>query len=138
MWVPCRFKVAVLANSAILLIQLGGITIALLKVLSDMRHPDSGDTPRLRREAAFAIVSICTTVGAFCVNVLGMQSAFGMVRAAAVSISGGVRTLFSASTAAVQPMNTGAGAQSQPAQEPGLRGGCMSTGNSRCSNTCSA
>ena len=83
---PWRFKLAVSAHIALMLLEIAAILITLLKVFSDMRAPEGADIGRLRGEAAFAMISCLCTVGSFCVNVFGMSKLIGMLRAAASRI----------------------------------------------------
>ena len=86
----CRFRVAVTVNTVIMLCQLGGITITALKVFSDLQQPEGAATPRLRRDAAFAVASCASTLTSFCANVFGMRGVFDTLRAAAVSVRASV------------------------------------------------
>lgn len=65
-------------NGSIMVFEVGGIIIALLKIFSDMQLPVSSDTPRPHVEATFAIISCLCTVVAFAVNVLGVRKLLRM------------------------------------------------------------
>lgn len=116
MQLPCRYKVAVTVNATIMVMQLGSITIALLKVLSDQQISKSTDLPRLHREAAFAGVSICTALAGFCIIVFGMQQLLGIMRTAAETICTSVRALFFARSATIHPSWARSGAPGDVSQ----------------------
>lgn len=80
-----RLRHAIAANATIMLLEVATVVITLLKVFSDMRRPAGADVARLRREAAFGVLSACSTIAGFCVGAVGMRKLVVLLKAAAHS-----------------------------------------------------
>ena len=116
-----RFKAAVTANAAIMLLKVGSIVVILLKLFSDMQLPAGSDTARLRGEAAFAIISCFTTVFCFAANVMGMKRVLQAARAASEHVRQRLSWPASARSSVVSPVDGPQAGQCTVATPDGIR-----------------